>query len=137
MNIIRRYKIHLINKKCLTETELEDLNMIFNHVKYSKENYEVIDFMYNNFFNLEQVKFKKYPYYLFYFREDNDKFIFRQDLNSSWVGVNDDLIWSVFEDKFGYNYKEIETLIKSIVEQIYKLNSIFPHKIGNIDKYRY
>src|SRR6478735_403583 len=122
MNIVRRYKIHLINKECLTEKELEDLNIIFNHVKYSKENYELIEFIYNNILNLKQVKIVKYSGYLFYFKDN--KCIFQQDLNYNDFYVNDELIWTVFDNEFNYKHSEIKTLIKGIVEQAYKLSEI-------------
>jgi len=124
MNIIRKYKLSLLKYDSLTKKEVEDLNIIFKEVKYSKENFELINFIYNNLLNLKQVKLVKYPEYLFYFKDDNC--IFKKDLYSSWLGVNSDLIWKVFETKFGYNYQEIQKLIKGIVEPVYKLNKITP-----------
>jgi len=74
--------------------------------------------------NLKIVKFKESPNHLFYFKDD--KCIFKQYLKSDWFGVNYNLIWSVFEPKFNYNYQEISDLIKRIVEQVYKLSEVTP-----------
>src|SRR6478735_4102556 len=98
MNIIRRYKLHILNIEYLTEKELKDLNIIFNEINYCKENYELINFIYNNMLNLKQVELKEYPNYLFYFKDD--KCIFCHHLKYNWFYVNDDLIWSVFKNKF-------------------------------------
>src|SRR6478735_812592 len=105
MNIVRRYKLSLLKYDTLTEKELTDLNIIFKEVKYSKENYKLINFIYNNMLNLKQVKLKEYPDYIFYFKDD--KCIFEHDLNSYWISFNDDLIWYIFEIKFNLNYEEI------------------------------
>src|SRR6478735_12608352 len=122
MNIIRKYKLSLLKYDILTEKELSDLNIIFKEVKYSKENEEGINFIYNNLFNLKQVKLSKYS--IFYFKDD--KFIFEHSVNSHWICFNYELIWLVFEDKFNYNYQEIIQLIKGIMKQVYKLEKIIP-----------
>src|SRR6478735_4871203 len=122
MNIVRRYKLSLLKYDSLTEKELEDLNIILKYFKFTKENFDLINFIYNNLLNLKQVELKEYPDYIMYFK--NDKCIFKQDLNSPWFEVNYDLIWSVFETKLGYN--ETSNLIKGIVEQAYKLQCTTP-----------
>ena len=122
MNIIRRYKIHLLKYDALTEKELTDLNTIFKSVKYCKENEEVINFIYNNLLNLKQVKLYNYPDYIMYFNDKNEN-IFQQSLKSNYLYTKL-LIWSVFKDEFGYNGQETRKLIKGIVEQAYKLSGI-------------
>src|SRR6478735_4947050 len=124
MNIVRRYKLSLLKYDSLTKKELTDLNIIFKSVNYCKENYELINFIYNNFFNLKQVKLEKYPDDIFYFKDD--KYIFDQDLKDPWFGVNHKLIWDVFYNKFNYNYEETRDLIKDIVKQVYKLHIVIP-----------
>jgi len=125
MNIIRKYKLSLLKYDFLTKKELEDLNIIFKEVKYCKENFELIEFIYNNLLNLKQVKLKDYPNDIFYFKDD--KVIFEQYLlNTTLFFVNYYLIWGVFETKFNYNYQEIRNLIKRIVEQSYKMTEITP-----------
>ena len=69
MNIIRRYKIHKLFKNSLTKNELKYLNFIFKQVKYCQENYKLIEYIYNNFFNLKKIKFKKYNL-ICYFKEN-------------------------------------------------------------------
>src|SRR6478735_3168643 len=123
MNIIRKYKLSLLKYDFLTKKELEDLNIIFKEVKYCKENFELIEFIYNNILNLKQVKLKEYPDYIMYFNDKN-KNIFQRDLKYKDFYINDELIWSVFENKFNLNYKETRQLIKNIAEQTYKLSEI-------------
>jgi len=134
MNIIRRYKIHLLYKEILTEKEFNDLNIIFKSVNYSKENFELIEFIYYNILNLKQVRLKGFHNFLFYFKDD--ECIFEQDLNCTWFGVNNYLIWSVFETKFNYNYQEIGEFIKDIVGKAYKLNEVTPDFETINDLYR-
>src|SRR6478735_7945980 len=126
MNIIRKYKIHLLKYDSLTEKEVEDLNIIFNHIKYCKENYEIIEFIYNNLLNLKLVRLKNYPNYNYWVKDD--KIIFEHNLKDPWFGVRQDLIWSVFETKFGYNYHETSDLIKDIVKEAYKFNDVIPSR---------
>jgi len=128
MNIIRKYKIHLLNKETLIKKEVDDLNNIFEIVKYSKENYDLIDFIYNNFFNLKELKLKEYSNIIFYLNKD-DKFVFENDLNVEWFFVRDNLIWSILENKFNYKKYEIIDLIKDIFEDIYKIDKIKPIKL--------
>src|SRR6478735_6283393 len=71
---------------------------------------ELFEFIKDNLLNLKQVSLKDFPDYIFYFKDDNCIFI-----------------WKVFETKFGYNYQEIQKLIKGIVEQAYKLSEVIPN----------
>ena len=119
MNIIRKYKLHKLFKNSLTKKEIKDFNIILKYIKYSKENYEVIEFIYNNFFNLEKVKFKGYPNKIFYFKDG--KFIF--EFYHEIIIVNNEL-WEIFENKFKYNNYTISYLFKFIIEKAYKLNII-------------
>jgi len=123
MNIVRKYKLSLIKYNSLTEKELVDLNLIFNYVKYCKENEEIINFIYNNLLNLKQVKLLEWSNREFWFKED--KCI--MELNSdNCFGINYKLIWYVFETKFNYNLLQIRDLIKFIVINHYKLQNIIP-----------
>lgn len=96
MNIIRRYKIHLLFN-CLTDKELKDLEFIFQIVKYCKENYELINYIYNNYPNLKQIKFKSFPNNICYF--NNNKIIFIKEVDSKWLLYNNDLI---FDNSYFY-----------------------------------
>lgn len=120
MNIIRKYKLHKIFKNSLTKKEIRDLNIILKYLKYSKDNEEQINFLYSHFFNLEKVKFKDYPNFI-YFKEG--KFIF--EISNEFIIVNNELIWLVFENKFKYdNYYSISYLLNNIIEKAYKLNNM-------------
>src|SRR6478735_8242485 len=127
MNIIRKYKLHILKYDSLTKKEVDDLNIIFKFVKYCKENFDLINFIYNNILNLKQVSLKYYSISNFYFKDD--KYIFQHDLKSDYLYINNDLIWVVFKNKFNYNYQEICDLIKRIVEEAYKLRNIIPQKL--------
>src|SRR6478735_9095414 len=133
MNIIRKYKIHLLNIEDLTEKKLTDLNIIFKSVNYTKENFEVINFIYNNMFNLKQVKLKEYSNDIFYFKDD--KIIFIYHLKDNFFSFNYYLIWRVFQDKFKYSRDKTSGLIKCIIEDAYNLSSIRPYILNyNIEK---
>ena len=119
MNIIRKYKLHILNYNTLTEKELTDLNIIFDHVKYSKQNEEVINFIYNNFFNLKQVKAKKCPDIILYFNNKGEH-IFQHNLKDNFFSFNYYLIWEYFKKQFKYSQDEISILIKCIIEDAYK-----------------
>ena len=113
MNIIRLYKLHNIFDNVLTEKEINDLVSIFNYVKYTKENEKLIDFIYNNFLNLEKITLTLYPNNIFYFK--NDKLILDHELDSNWIVLN---LESEFYKNFGninnYKYLKIfERLIKN------------------------
>src|SRR6478735_3307862 len=103
MNIIRKIKLERLG---------------YYNCKNNKEK-ELFEFIKEKLLNLKQVILKYYPDYIMYFKDD--KCIFEQNLNSSWVYVNYHLICYIFETKFNYNHKETKQLIKSIVEQTYKL----------------
>jgi|SRR6478735_1879179 len=69
-NIIRKYKLQLLNYNTLTEKELLDLNIIFEEIKYCKENFEIIEYIYNNFFNL--IERKSISNDIYYYNNVND-----------------------------------------------------------------
>src|SRR6478735_8994070 len=122
MNIIRKYKLHLLNFDCLTEKEFSELNIIFKYINYCCiENYEVIEFIYNNFLNLKQVELKKYKDYKFYGKDD--KLIFAQDLNNSEILIDPDL-WIIFRKYFSYNIfllRYMTNLLANILTELYNL----------------
>jgi len=102
MNILRKIKINSLGMYEFSESEKE-----------------LFEFIKENILNLKQVQLEKYPDYLFYFKDD--KCIFQQDLKFYWFGVSYKLLWSVFENKFGYKYNETRDLIKDIVKEAYKI----------------
>ena len=141
MNIIRKYKLSLLDIETLTEKELLDLNLIFSYIKYSKENEEVINFVYSNLFNLKIVKLENFPDFLYFFKED--QCIFSYNLIDNFFGIKNDFHEKFFT-QFNYTDLQIQELIKSIIEQKYKLINIIPYKnsfyiyFNNVEKiYKY
>jgi len=123
MNIIRKYKIHLLYKNTLIKKELYDLKIIFKYVKYYKGNYKLIDFIYNNFFNLEKVILPQYPNDIFWFKKDI--LCFNHNLKNNRVSVNYGEITYMIEEYIGYyQYTEVISLIKNIIEKYYNLRKI-------------
>src|SRR6478735_11899487 len=118
MNIVRRYKLSLLKYDFLTEKEIEDLNIIFKEIKYCKENFDLINFIYNNMLNLKLVELKEYPDYIMYFNHKGEN-IFQHNLKTNIFYVNYKLIWVVF--KVYYNYQGIRDLVKGIIKQAYKI----------------
>ena len=108
MNIIRKIKINSLGMYEFNDSEKE-----------------LCEFIIYNMLNLKQVELKEYPNYIMYFN-DKEENIFQHNFKYNNFYVNNELIWSVFETKFDYNYKETSNLIKGIVEQTYKLQDITP-----------
>jgi|SRR6478735_11775260 len=118
MNIVRRYKLSLLKYNSLTEKELEDLNIIFRYINYSKENYEHIDFIYNNLFNLKEVYYKN-SNYISWFK--NDKKMFEYDLKYGMREYNKNIILYTLVRKYGYSYDIVRNLILDIIKDSYKI----------------
>ena len=51
--------------------------------------------------------------------------LFRQDLKSQYLWCDYDEIWSFLESNYSYNYNENKLLIKNILSDYAKLNTIF------------
>jgi len=102
------------NMKTLTQDNL------FKHLNIIDP--ELISFIQDNMLNLKTVK---YTNYIFYFNDKGEN-IFQQGLNSTYFGVNNELIWKVLKERFNYLFHEISELIKSIVEYCYNLKNILP-----------
>src|SRR6478735_3957092 len=56
MNIIRKYKLNKLKYYDLTDEESYRLNIIFKNINYNKKDEELIEFIYNNFFDLKEIK---------------------------------------------------------------------------------
>jgi hypothetical protein len=69
-------------------------------------------------------KNSKYPDKLFY--KLNGKVIFKYNTETNTFWVDYYYIWSYFITKFNMKYREIEALIKRMVEEHYKLESVEP-----------
>jgi len=60
------------------------------------------------------------------FWKKNDKILLEQDFENKWLRVNYDIIWSVFEKKYGYNHIDTQSFINNIVERHTNLGSLTP-----------
>ena len=69
------------------------------------EQYEKVESKHNN----TDILYKK-----------DDKIYMLQDTKTDWWYLDYDLIWSVFETKFGYNYQLFKDLTKGILLEVYK-----------------
>ncbi len=49
-----------------------------------------------------------------------------QELKNGWLYVKYSAIWSVFESQFGLNYRQIQGLIKSVMEEQYNFRDLTP-----------
>jgi len=133
MNIIRKYKIHLLFN-CLVDKDLKDLNFIFELLKFRKENYELIDFIYNNYLNLVKVELKEYPNKLFYFK--NNKIIFIKDLNSEVILYRNDLIYDniyfykILENCYNKNYYLLNVISEWYEIEIEKNYLIYKNELN-------
>lgn len=126
MNIVRKYKIHLLNINCLTKKELNDLNIILKYINYSKENEIIIDFIYNNLLNLKKYTLHKgSDTYIIYknsiFYSSNNKIEFEYDLKLN------KLYYDIRIHSFLYrnNFNNIRFLIKDIFKEFYIKNNDF------------
>jgi hypothetical protein len=84
-----------------------------------KLNKITINWLNDNYGDLEPYKKDKYPDYIFYLK--GDKIIFDYNNRNGLVYVNYNEIWSFFESYFGMNYQQIQDITKEWVEEHYNL----------------
>jgi hypothetical protein len=92
-------------KYVITESRLEKL---------------AINWLNDNFGDLEPVQSEKYPNFIYY--KKNNKVIFEYNKKYEKVSVGYDKIWSFFEHYFSMEYQQIQELIKLWVEERYNLS---------------
>ena len=63
---------------------------------------------------------------LIYPSEIKGKCLFRQDYKNGWFDCKYDEIWSFFERNYSSNYTDIQTLIKSLLEEHDKMQALTP-----------
>ena len=73
---------------------------------------------------LEIVTSKEYPDSIFY--KKNGKVVMEQDKENKYFFFHYHDIWSFFEDFFGLEYKEIQGVLKSWLEDTLKLEGYTP-----------
>ncbi len=79
----------------------------------------VINWLNDNYGDLEIFETKDYPDYIFYRR--GDKVIFNYNKKNGIVYINYEEIWLFFESFFGMNYQQIQDVTKLWVEEHYNL----------------
>ena len=66
----------------------------------------------------------KYPNKVFLFK--NDICWFEQDFKNEYLWCRYDCIWSIFENQFSMQYSDIQSFIKGMVEEHFKLMLLTP-----------
>ncbi len=102
MNLIRKYKISKILNQPLESIEKE-----------------IIDFIHSWLSNLIPFKMDEYPDSIFYMKEDG-RYVLEQNNKKDrlWVRYND--FWSVLESKYLMKYKDIQDILKFMIEEAFK-----------------
>jgi len=77
---------------------------------------------------IEPFKSDKYPDSIFW--KKNDRILLEQDFKNGWLHVNYNIIWSVFEKKYGYNYIDTQSFIKDVVGKYTNLGQFTPIHIS-------
>ena len=119
MNIIRKYKINSLGYESFNVKELLDMNIILKYIPFIKENFHKIQFCYDNFLNLNMIKYISY-----YCHIKDDKLIFYYDIKNKELYIRK-------EYYLQYNV-DIDTLIR-ILKEIYKYDINFYHIFHNTD----
>src|SRR5690606_18388333 len=68
--------------------------------------------------------FEKYPNRLFGFR--GDQYIWEYDFKNNHLWLRYTTTWSVLQKEFGLNYNDIQSLVKSEVEEYFKCKGVTP-----------
>lgn len=105
--------------------ENSENRIIINLVKVDKEQ-EMRKFLKPFLTNLTIVHSEKYPDSVFYKQNGEVLFELNQYENTLYFYVRYDKIWSVFENKFGLSYDDIQSFIKKEVESTLKLKGVTP-----------
>jgi len=114
MYIIRKFKLYILGYDTLTDKELIDILFLFDIFEYSKENYEKIDYIYNNFFNLEKIIHEDKSYFM-----NNKKIVMYDYLNNNYFIKMS--IWNTLNIKYNINKSDIIMIIRKIMNFKYKI----------------
>lgn len=111
------------------ETMVKTENGYLIEVKPIKENKEkeMKDFLLS-FINGSTIylDLENYPGYVFY-NDKNNQILFHYNIKNLNLWVNYHKIWSIFENKYGLKYGEIQLFIKTVVEDSLNLNVVAPN----------
>ena len=69
---------------------------------------------------------EKTPYYSGKFYKYNGKIILQVNDLLNQLNMSYKYIWSVFENKYGYNYDKTQSIIKKVVEEYTNINGYTP-----------
>ena len=96
----------------------------FKQIKYSRLSEEERFFL-DTIDGIEPFTSDKYPQSIFW--KKNDIILLEQDYKQKWLRVNNELIWSVLYNKYGYNNTSIQIFIKDVVEKHTNFGILTPH----------
>jgi len=121
MNIIRKYKLNKLKYYDLNEEESYRLNIIFKNINYNKKDEELIEFIYNNFFDLKEIKLNNFQ------PNDNCKLYFKGSKFILHYIINNELLWINeaffnFINKFKKDNIKTSLVITKLISEIYKIN---------------
>src|SRR6478735_11814526 len=121
MNIIRKYKLNKLKYYDLNEEESYRLNIILKNINYNKKDEELIEFIYNNFFDLKEIKlnnFQPNDNCKLYFK--GSKFILHYIINNELLLINE--AFFNFINKFKKDNIKTSLVITKLISEIYKIN---------------
>ena len=121
MNIIRKYKLNKLKYYDLNEEESYRLNIILKNINYNKKDEELIEFIYNNFFDLKEIKLNNFQ------PNDNCKLYFKGSKFILHYIINNELLWINeaffnFINKFKKDNIKTSLVITKLISEIYKIN---------------
>ena len=114
MYIIRKFKLYILGYDTLTDKELIDILFLLDIFEYIKGNYEKIDYIYNNFFNLEKIIHEDKSYFM-----NNKKIVMYDYLNNNYFIKMS--IWNTLNIKYNINKSDIIMIIRKIMNFKYKI----------------
>jgi len=112
----------MINKYGFKET----LRLFDNNKDIIRRAYQDNPSEYLNQFN-DLTKVDEFGDKIYYVDKDRlPLFIYFQDRKNGHVSINNDRIWSFFEDVIGLDYEKIQGVIKNWLEETYNLKGLTP-----------
>ena len=98
-------------KYIITESQMEKATLKWMNNKFSPDQLEV----YNS---------KEFPY-IFFYKKDGKLVMARSDKHKGFY-FDDDTIWNILYEFFGFDDREIESLLKKWIEQTFGLKGYEP-----------
>jgi hypothetical protein len=79
--------------------------------------------------------FEKYPERIFLMKDN--MVMFEQDFKNGYLWCDYKLVWSVFENEYGFTYTDIQSFIKDVVERHFKMGVITPQQYEQVNSSRW